>query len=86
MRHVLIYTAGRLGILAALLVLLWLLGLGGFPLILLALVLSMPVSYLALGRSRVAMGEQIAARVERGRAKRATLRARLRGETPPERP
>jgi len=56
--------------------LLWLLGLNGFMLFGLALLLSMPVSYLALGRQLDAVTRAI----EERRARRAQLRSQLRGE------
>ena len=42
-----IYTVGRIGIAALLVLLLWLVGLGSFPGLLFGLLLSMPVSYVA---------------------------------------
>jgi hypothetical protein len=71
-----VYTAGRLAVFAVLVALLWLLGLSGFLLFGLALLLSMPVSYLVLGRQLDAVTRAI----EERRARRAQLRSQLRGE------
>jgi hypothetical protein len=71
-----IYTAGRLAVFVVLAALLWLLGLNGLLLFGLALLLSMPVSYLVLGRQLAAVTRSI----EERRARRAQLRSQLRGE------
>jgi hypothetical protein len=71
-----IYTAGRLAVFAMLAALLWLLGLSGFMLFALALLLSMPVSYLVLGRQLAAVTRL----VEERRARRMRLRSQLRDE------
>ncbi|MBI1759763.1 MAG: DUF4229 domain-containing protein [Actinobacteria bacterium] len=76
MRPVLLYTVARLAVLALVVIVLSLTGLQGFPLLLVALALSMPVSYLALGRQRVGLTEWIESR----RAQRAELRRKLRGD------
>jgi membrane-anchored protein YejM (alkaline phosphatase superfamily) len=70
------YTAGRLAIFVVLAAALWLLGLRGLIPFALALLLSMPLSYLLLGRQLAAVTQWI----EQRRAQRADLRARLRGE------
>ena len=74
-----IYTVGRLGITALLILLLWLAGLGSFPGLLFGLLLSMPVSYVALRRSRERLTEAIAARTLARRAAKDDLRSRLSG-------
>lgn len=76
-RALLIYTAARIAIFAVLLALLWALGLGSFPGILFALLLSMPASFFLLGKQRA---DLTAAVVKRQRAKTG-LRARLRGDS-----
>ena len=76
MRPIALYTAGRFAVFAVLVALLWLLGLNGFMLFGLALLLSMPVSYLVLGRQLDAVSRVI----EERRARRAQLRSQLRGE------
>jgi len=77
-----IYTVGRLAIAAALVLLLWWLGLEGFPGLLFGLLLSMPVSYVLLRPSRERLTEGLAARsVARQQAKQR-LNARLSGDQP----
>jgi hypothetical protein len=76
----LIYTVGRLAIAAALVLLLWWLGMEGFPGLLFGLLLSMPVSYLLLRPSRERLTEALAARsIARTQAKQ-DLGARLAGD------
>jgi hypothetical protein len=75
----LIYTVGRLAILAALVLLLWTAGLGREPGLLFGLLLSMPVSYLLLRPSRERLTEALAARSVARRAAKEDLRARLSG-------
>jgi hypothetical protein len=75
----LIYTVGRLGILALLTLLLWIAGLDFFSGLLFGLLLSVPVSYLALRASRERLNEAIAARTIARRAAKEELRARLSG-------
>ena len=74
-----IYTVGRLAIAAALVLLLWVLGLGSFPGLLFGLLLSMPVSYLLLRPSRDRLTEALAARSVARRAAKEDLRSRLSG-------
>lgn len=74
-----IYTVGRLAIAAALVLLLWLAGLGSFPGLLFGLLLSMPVSYVLLRRSRERLTEALAARSLARRAAKEDLRTRLSG-------
>jgi hypothetical protein len=74
-----IYSVGRLGIAALLVLLLWLVGLGSFPGLLFGLLLSMPVSYVLLRRSRDRLTEAIAARSLARRAAKENLRTRLSG-------
>ena len=73
------YTVGRLGIAALLVLLLWLAGLGSFPGLLFGLLLSMPVSYVLLRRARERLTEAFAARSLARRAAKEDLRARLSG-------
>jgi hypothetical protein len=75
----LIYTVGRIGILAALVLLLWLAGMGREPGLLFGLLLSMPLSYLLLRPSRERLTEALAARSVARRAAKENLRARLSG-------
>jgi hypothetical protein len=74
-----LYTIGRLAILAALVLILWTAGLGREPGLLFGLLLSMPVSYLLLRPSRERLNEALSARSEARRAAKADLRARLSG-------
>ena len=75
----LIYTVGRFAIAAALVLVLWLAGLGSFPGLLFGLLLSMPVSYVLLRRSRERLSEALAARSLARRAAKEDLRSRLSG-------
>src|SRR5262249_23627655 len=75
-RQILVYTAARLAVFVVLLAALWLLGLTGFLLFALALGLSMPVSYLLLGRQLDAVTRTLADR----RARQSELRSKLRGD------
>ncbi|MGY2078321.1 DUF4229 domain-containing protein [Modestobacter sp. SYSU DS0657] len=70
------YTFARLAIVAALVALIWVLGLPGFPALLFGLLLGMPVAYLALRPMRDRLTEAIAARSIR----KQQLRAELRGD------
>ena len=70
-----IYTLGRLAIAAALIGLLWVLGLPGTPGFLFGVLLAMPVSYLVLGRVR----EQLTGALVARNARKEQLRAELRG-------
>lgn len=83
MRPFLVYTACRVGIFAALTGLLWLLGLDGLVLLLAAVVLSLPVSFLLLSRQRAALGRDVERRISARRSNREQLRSRLRGDGPP---
>lgn len=76
----LIYTVGRLGIAAALVLLLWFLGLDPWSGALFGLLLSMPVSYLLLRPSRERLTEGLAARSVARQQARAERDARLAGD------
>ena len=75
-----IYTVGRFGIAALLVLLLWLAGLGSFPGLLFGLLLSMPLAYLLLRPSRERLTEALAARSLARRAAKEDLRNRLSGD------
>lgn len=75
----LVYTVGRLAIAAALVLILWMVGLGSFPGLLFGLLLSMPVSYLLLRPSRERLTEALAARSVARQAAKEDLRTRLSG-------
>ena len=70
----LLYTFGRLAIAAALIALLWALGLPGTPGFLFGVLLAMPVSFFALGSVRRRLTAALAARAERKEQLRADLR------------
>jgi hypothetical protein len=74
------YTAGRLALFLVVAALLYAIGFRTFALVLLALVISMPLSYLVLRRQREAFAAQVAQRVEHRRAEKEKLRADLRGD------
>jgi hypothetical protein len=75
----LIYTVGRLAIAAALVLILWLVGLDFWSGLLFGLLLSMPVSYLLLRPSRERLSEGLAARSIARRSAKENLRSRLSG-------
>ena len=70
----LIYTLGRLAIAAALIALLWVLGLPGAPGFLFGVLLAMPVSFLVLSPVRKRLTGALVLRSERKEALRAQLR------------
>ena len=73
------YTLGRVVIAAALIGLLWAVGLGGYPALLFGALLSMPVAYFVLQPVRDRFTEALAARSVARRAAKEELRARLSG-------
>jgi hypothetical protein len=75
----LMYTVGRLGILALLTLLLWMAGLDFFSGLLFGLLLSMPVAYFLMRPARERLNEALAARSVARRAAKEDLRARLSG-------
>ena len=77
----LIYTVGRLGIAAALVLVLWWVGLDFWSGLLFGLLLSMPVSYFALRFARERLNEALAARSVARRTAKEELRTRLSGPT-----
>jgi hypothetical protein len=70
----LLYTLGRLAIAAALIGLLWVLGLPGTPGFLFGVLLAMPVSFLVLSPVRQRLTAALVARDERKEALRVQLR------------
>ena len=74
------YTTGRLGIFALLTLGLWMAGLDFFSGLLFGLLLSMPVAYFALRRSREQLSVALVMRAEEKRRAKEQLRARLSGE------
>ena len=75
-----IYTVGRFAIAAALILLLWLVGLGSFPGLLFGLLLSMPLSHVLLRGVRDRLTEALAARSVARRTANEELRTRLSGD------
>jgi hypothetical protein len=73
------YTVGRLAIAAALVLILWLVGLDFWSGLLFGLLLSMPASYFLLRPSRERLSVGLATRSEARRAAKEDLRTRLRG-------
>jgi hypothetical protein len=74
-----LYTLGRVLITAALVAIIWVAGLPGFPALLFGLLLSMPVSHVLLRGVRDRLTEALAARSLARRAEKDELRARLSG-------
>ncbi len=74
-KPLLVYVVGRFAIFAVLLLVLWLVGLGGLLGAAVALVLSVPLSYLLLRRQR----EEVTAALQRRSQAKAEFRSRLRG-------
>jgi hypothetical protein len=73
------YTAGRVVVAAALIGLLWAVGLGGYPALLFGALLSMPVSYFVLQQVRDRFTAALLARREARQAAKEELRERLSG-------
>jgi len=73
-----VYTLGRLAIAAALIALLWVLGLPGTPGFLFGVLLAMPVAYLVLAPVRTRLTTALVARAEQ----KERLRTELRGAEP----
>jgi Protein of unknown function (DUF4229) len=73
------YTVGRIGILAVLVLVLWMAGLDFFSGLLFGLLLSVPAAYLLLRPSRERLTEALAARSVARRAAKDDLRNRLGG-------
>jgi MFS superfamily sulfate permease-like transporter len=75
-----LHTVGRLGIFALLTVVLWMVGLDLWSGLLFGLVLSMPVAYLLLRRSREQLSVALVMRAEERRREKERFRARLSGD------
>src|SRR5215218_7525326 len=71
------HTVGRLAVFALLTVVLWMLGLDFWSGLLFGLLLSMPVAYLLLRRSRERLSEALVVRHEERKRAKEELRARL---------
>jgi hypothetical protein len=79
------YTAGRIALFLVVGVVLFLVGFRSFLLVLLALVISMPLSYVVLRKQREAFAVQVGHRLSHRRAEKERLRAALRGDDAAER-
>jgi hypothetical protein len=75
-----LYTALRIALFLALFGLLWLLGVTGFLGAIIALALSLPLSYVLLAKPRQAFAALIEQRIEARRARQADLDAKLSGD------
>lgn len=83
MKSVAVYTAGRVLVFGVLVALAWLVGLRGFLLVAVALLLSVPVSWFLLARQREALAADVERRITERQARRTDLRAQLRGDDDP---
>lgn len=83
MRSAAVYTAGRVLVFAVLAGIAWLVGLRGFLLVVVALVLSIPASWYLLARQRNAMAADLERRVTERQSRRSELRSQLRGDDDP---
>ena len=83
MRPFLVYTAGRVLVFIGVVAILYVLGVRSFLLVAVALLLSLPLSYLLLAGPRAALGAEVERRVAARRARREDLRSRLRGDDEP---
>lgn len=75
-----LYTVLRIGLFLALFGLLWVLGVTGFLGAVIALALSLPLSYVLLAKPRQRFAALIEQRIEARRAQQADLDARLSGD------
>lgn len=75
-----LYTGLRFGLALVLFAILWLLGVGGLLGVALAIVLSMPLSYVLLAKPRAALSRTIEQRIEFRRARDARLSQELQGD------
>jgi Protein of unknown function (DUF4229) len=78
-----VYTGARALVFLAFLGLGWLVGLRGFLLIVVALVLSIPISYFFLARLRDRFAADLERKIDRRRERRTDLRSQLRGDDEP---
>ena len=83
MRAFAVYTAGRVLVFAAVAAVLFVFGLRGFVLVMVALLVSLPVAYVLLARLRANFAEDVERRLTARRVRREDLRSRLRGDQPP---
>lgn len=79
-RPFVVYSVGRVLVFAVVAALLFVAGLRSFPLVLLALLVSLPLSYVLLRRQREAFAAEVERRVAERKERQSRLRAALRGE------
>jgi hypothetical protein len=77
------YTLYRFGVFVLVAAALYAVGFRAWLLVLAALVISAPISFLLLRRQREAFARRVEGRVERRQAEKARLRAALRGDDDP---
>jgi len=77
-----LYTLLRFALFGVLFALLWLLGVGGLLGALIAIALSVPLSYVLLARPRAALSQTIEERLAARHNRNVDLDARLRGDDP----
>jgi ABC-type spermidine/putrescine transport system permease subunit II len=78
-----VYSVGRFGCFLAVATVLWLIGFRSWLLVLGALILSAPLSYVLLRGVRSAWSQRLEAAAARRKAEKQRLRATLRGDEPP---
>lgn len=78
-----VYTAGRVLIFVGVAALLFAVGLRGFILVMAALLVSLPVSYVVLARVRADLAAGVEQRLTERQARKQDLRSRLRGDDDP---
>jgi hypothetical protein len=76
-----VYTLLRVALFGVLVGLLWLVNVRGLLAVLIAIVLSLPLSYVLLARPRAALAASLENRIEFRKERETDLRQRLNGET-----
>lgn len=80
LKPLVLYTLGRLAAFGLPLLILWAVGVDGFLAVVIALLVSVPLSYFGLRRQRDDVTAALHQRVQRKTADRERLRSRLRGQ------
>lgn len=80
LKPLVLYTLGRLAAFGLPLLILWAVGVDGFLAVLIALLVSVPLSYCGLRRQRDGVTAALHQRAQRKTADRERLRLRLRGQ------
>ena len=78
-----VYTAGRVLVFVGVAALLYAVSLRGFILVMAALLVSLPVSYVVLARIRADFAASVEQRLAERQERKADLRSRLRGDDEP---